>query len=306
MTEAAAPGLGYDHLPGLYRAAERASKASQTSYLRWTRGRLILVVIAAVSGLADVTVKVGGTDLDLLALVAVACFLAALAAEAYLLLSKPDQMWYHGRAIAESVKSLTWRYVMRAEPFAEITDQAADALFRDRLREILAQSPVAGELETEEGQQVTPRMRELRGRPFAARKAIYLSGRVDDQVTWYANKARGARSKASFWRSAMLILEFAGVVFAVLLLIRLLHRSVDGVLAAMIAGAGAWLEVKQFESLATAYNLTARELSMAREDGEVIAAAERWPEYVATTEEAISREHTMWLVRRLGPRFGPA
>src|SRR5690606_15189811 len=30
---------------------------------------------------------------------------------------KPDRIWYNARAVAESVKTLTWRYMMRAEPF---------------------------------------------------------------------------------------------------------------------------------------------------------------------------------------------
>jgi len=304
ITADPAPGLESDDLPALHKNADKSSLDGQSTYLLWTRARLVLVVVAAVTGLFDVTTKINGTKLDALALVAVICFLLALGAEIYLLTSKPDQIWYYGRAIAESVKTLAWRYAMCGQPFASAADQAADSLLLAKLTELVKESPVASDLAPQPGQQITPKMKSLRTADFSARKAAYLTGRVDDQIKWYADKARYNHRRANFWRIMMIILEIAGVVFAVLLLVRVLHVSADGVIAAMIAGAGAWLEVRQFEGLASAYSLTATELSLARDDGEAITAAERWPEYVAETEEAISREHTMWLVRRVGPRLG--
>ena len=127
---------------------------------------------------------------------------------------------------------------------------------------------------------------------------------VELTIRFHGTKANYNRVHARFWRVAMLALEVGGAFAALLVLIRVTSVSVDGVLASIIASAGAWLEVRQFENLASAYNLTATELSLARAEGEAVSAEEGWPDYVGATEDAISREHTMWLVRRVKPRLG--
>jgi hypothetical protein len=291
-------------LPGLYRDADSSSLDGQGKYLRLTRARLLLVVAASIAGLIVLTIKIHGNEYDAFAFFSAIFFLAALVAETYLLLSSPDKTWYHGRAVAESVKTLTWRYVMRSDPFQDVPDDAgANALMMKKLRAIISDSTIAADFEIRSDDYITPKMRELRDADFAARKKAYLVARVDDQVRWYRRKARFNRNRANIWRAVMLGLEVAGLVAAVLLLTKVITTSIDGVVASMVAAAGAWLEVKQFESLANAYNLTATELSLAKADGESITNEAGWPQYVATTEDAISREHTMWRVRRIGLRL---
>lgn len=80
ITADPAPGLESDDLPALYKNADKSSLDGQSAYLLWTRARLVLVVVAAATGLFDVTTKINGTKLDALALVAVICFLLALGA----------------------------------------------------------------------------------------------------------------------------------------------------------------------------------------------------------------------------------
>jgi len=294
-------GLTDDDLPGLYRDADTSSLDGQGKYLFWTRSRLLLVVAASIAGLVDLTIKIRGNEYEAFAFVSAVCFLLAPVSEFYLLISTPDKIWYHGRAVAESVKTLAWRYIMRSDPFHEVPDNAgADALLLKKLRALIRDSPIAADFEIRSDDYITPGMRELRDANFGARKRAYLADRVDDQVKWYRKKAAYDRGRANIWRVIMLGLEVAGFSAALLLLTKVITTSIDGVVASMVAAAGAWLEVKQFESLANAYNLTATELSLAKADGESIASEEDWPQYVATTEDAISREHTMWRVRRIG------
>ena len=49
--------------------------------------------------------------------------------------SKPEQWWYRCRALAESVKTLTWRFMMHATPF-EGDDAKAKMRLRDELHAI--------------------------------------------------------------------------------------------------------------------------------------------------------------------------
>lgn len=292
-------GLQPGDMPAIQRAAEASSGRGQRTYLRWTRARLFLVVIAAAAGIVRITVHINDGRIDIAAAVAVICFVLALVVEIYLLTNKPEQVWYRGRAVAESLKTLSWRYAMRAEPFAG--DEEIVSRFMARIREVVSESSVADELGIAQGQQITERMRLLRSSDFAARKQAYLAGRIDDQIGWYKNKAERNGRLANVWRGVLLLLEFGGIVGALLLLMEVTSVSVDGILASMIAASGAWLEVKQFESLSTAYALTATELQLASEDGVAVTSEQDWSGYVRSAEEAISREHTMWLARRTRP-----
>ncbi|MEO1352240.1 MAG: DUF4231 domain-containing protein [Cyanobacteria bacterium J06635_15] len=56
-------------------------------------------------------------------------FLVTLAILIGLRVKRPDDIWYNGRAVAESVKTRTWRWVMRAEPYSMTNAEAA--LLRD-------------------------------------------------------------------------------------------------------------------------------------------------------------------------------
>jgi hypothetical protein len=192
---------------------------------------------------------------------------------------------------------------MRADPFAfDDSIQEADRRMADRLEDLLAESPIAAELPPVAGENVSERMRALRQSTLGERKLAYIDGRVDDQKTWYINKAGDNRKRAAIWRSLLIIFELAGALWALLVLINVTTLVLDGVLASMIAGAGAWLEVKQFDNLAEAYGLTATELTFVRSDADSVTDEAGWSSYVNSAEQAISREHTMWLARRVKPR----
>ena len=81
------------------------------------------------------------------------------------LASNPVADWHQGRAAAESVKTLCWRYAVCANPFGrQLDDAAVDREFVQRLDEILEQlsglhvMPPA----EQEDEQITPWMRETR------------------------------------------------------------------------------------------------------------------------------------------------
>jgi hypothetical protein len=73
--------------------------------------------------------------------------------------------------------------------------------------------------------------------------------------------------------------------------------DISGVLAAAVAGGAAWLGLRQYSSLASAYSVTAAELGLSYSKLAETVENE-WAAAVADSEEAISREHTMWLASR--------
>jgi hypothetical protein len=174
---------------------------------------------------------------DLSAWVIAAGFLLALISEISAGAHQPERLWYEGRALAESAKTLAWRYAVGAEPFPSSLPAAeADALLHQRLKEI-AQAAEAVPLRSE-GPLVTPAMTALRQAPFDQRKEAYVLGRTDDQRRWYHRKALFNRRASMVWRLAMVVAEVLAVLLAAL---RNFGRwSVDfaGILAAVISAAG--------------------------------------------------------------------
>src|SRR5712664_3239607 len=123
-------------LPPIFHAADKSSLAAQSKFLNALGVRLSGLVAAGAFGLA--TWKAGQTTPDWAGVLAALCFFTAVIVEIYLLKTRPERTWYEGRAAAESVKTLSWRYSVGGEPFniegaAEV--QVAD-LFLARLRSL--------------------------------------------------------------------------------------------------------------------------------------------------------------------------
>jgi hypothetical protein len=146
---------------------------------------------------------------------------------------------------------------------------------------------------------ITPRMDELRQRPFADRRLVYIEGRTLDQSRWYSRKACANRRRANIWRFLLVAAEVAAVSLAVGRVSGAWDVDLAGLLAAVIGAGTAWVAVKQFSPLASAYSVATKELALqATKLGAV--SEEHWPLVAADAEEAISREHTTWIASRTG------
>src|SRR5262249_42627355 len=129
---------------------------------------------------------------------------------------RPEQTWYKCRALAESVKTMTWRYMMKAAPF-----DAADARenFRQHLLEVFkANRETAEKIATDWAAQVqlTNQMETVRSKDLEARKAFYLEHRVHDQNSWYVAKAKANSRAGFFWACCAVIAYGLGALFVLL------------------------------------------------------------------------------------------
>jgi hypothetical protein len=232
---------------------------------------------------------------------AASCFVLALIVEGYLQQAKPERTWYEGRAAAESVKTLSWRYSVGGEPFnigAEPEPTVAE-LFLDQLKGLFE---VIRDLDlvppTSSGQQITQAMRDVRGSSLSDRKALYERARVADQQNWYQRKAAWNKSRASTWTAAMLVIEAVGVVGGILKAVGTFEGDLLGFAGAIVAAMTAWLQTKQHRTLATAYTVTALELASVRSKIAHQNTESDWAKFVNDAEEAFSREHTLWKASR--------
>ncbi|NKE56166.1 DUF4231 domain-containing protein [Lentzea sp. PSKA42] len=281
-----------EHLPGFYHDAEAASRNGQRSTLLLSRIRLLGAVAAAVGGAFKW--QIGG-GVDFWAWVALVGFLVALFAEFLLWVMHPELRWNAGRAVAERVKSLAWRYAVAGDPFP-LSDQKAkkdleasiSAAAAEHRKTLLLTSDNAA------GEQV---MTELRHKPFAERRTVYRENRVRKQLDWYHDKAASNDTKANIARVLLFAGEFVAILFAILRINGAWDVDLSGVMAAAVAGGAAWIGLRQYENLKVAYSAAAGELAEIHR--RLLDTDEsEWPTMVAEAEAVISNEHAAWLASR--------
>ncbi|WP_336030567.1 DUF4231 domain-containing protein [Geodermatophilus sp. FMUSA9-8] len=287
--------LSDDDHPALFRAADRLALGAQRSAVRRNFGYLTLVIVAAIGGVVDISVR--GDSLHLGGVISVIAFLGALLLGLATASKQPERQWYQGRAVAESVKSLAWCYAVGGEPFP-VSRGDADALLVDRFRQILTEVSELNLSEVSDTRQISTKMRSLRTAALEQRRAAYMHGRVEDQCGWYSRKAKVNRRRGNQWAAAAAIASTLGIVAGLLRSVNALDVDLLGVLAAVAAGFSSWMQFRQHRTLSTSYALAAQDLGLVRDAAPTMPDEETWAGFVGDAEDAISREHTVWLARK--------
>lgn len=285
--------MNEENFPALYRSANELSLESQTHFFHALKLHLVLLVVAAILSIVSIP-HWSIAALQLLAL------LGALSCSIYLFGKRPDRYWYAGRAVAESIKTITWRYVCRAEPF-QGDNASARSDFQRRLKAIVDQNKDVAQSLTNhlDAPQVTDVMTEMRTRSLDERKATYAGSRIKDQLTWYAKKASFNKktSNAFFW--ALIGTNGVAVLCAIL---RITFVDVPfwptDIFVATAASLLSWMQAKRFSELAASYALAAHEIGLIRERSLASNTDEAFSLFVGDAENAFSREHTQWVARQ--------
>jgi hypothetical protein len=279
--------------PALYRSADELSLASQRHFFRALKLHLVLLVIAAALSIANIP-HWAVAACQLVAL------LGALSCSIYLFSEHPDRYWYAGRAVAESIKTITWRYVCRAEPFHG-GDTTARCDFQQKLKAIVDQNKDVAQALTNhlDAPQITQAMTQMRAAPLEDRKSTYATSRIKDQLTWYAKKASFNKrtSNGFFW--ALIVTNSVAVICAILR-IKFVYVPFwpTDVFIAAAASLLSWMQARRFSELASSYALAAHEIGLIREQAFSPNTDEAFSQFVGDAENAFSREHTQWVARR--------
>ena len=280
-------------LPSIHDAASEASLNGQHIYMALNGGRLLSLLVAAVASAAGL----GAIARDSVGVLVLIAFVIAATTELLLISMQPERDWYAGRAVAESTKTLAWRFAVQGEPFGpSLADDEARSLLRTRVAEVLARGKDRINVGTGDAV-ATESMSTLRNARFEVRRSVYISCRTQDQQKWYSSKAKMNQRRATVGRIILLSGEVVGVAAAAYSIGRGMAVDSAGIVAAVVAAGAAWLALKQHSQLTSAYRVAAGELAI-QSDLLRHVVEEDWPQAVADAEEAISREHTMWLATR--------
>lgn len=280
--------------PALYHSANQASVDAQNAFWWTIRAEYILLFFVAVLSSTRDLFGLSPIVITLLLVILGGLFV-------FKVYKKLDQDWYRCRALAESVKTSTWRFAMRSHPFNDAFNiEQPKAEFRNLLRDILKANRHLGEkLQNVETEQVTASMLAIRELPLEERLAHYVENRIDDQRKWYSQKSSANRKALRIW-------IVATVAIYVLAAISLNSNDLGfgwakygfDPLVVVVTSAIGWVQMKRHSELMASYNLTAHEIGIIRGNSDAISSEEDLSDFVNEAELAFSREHTQWVARR--------
>lgn len=291
--------MSEDSYPSLYRCADVASLAAQGTYVRFQRVYLGSLVLG--SGTSAFT-AIGSQSVNAylytgLAVVLVVGLLILWAMRA----RQDDKIWFDGRAVAESVKTATWRFMMRTQPFHD--DSSAEGLFLANLKEAREARPHLGRhlaaAMSADGSAITDVMKGKRSSSLEERRDFYASARIRDQKAWYAKKAKSNADAGARWFWAIALLQ---VVIVALAIVQAASAGLGinpiPIVTTSSAAMVAWSHLKRHDELAQSYALAAQELEEIATIASNQISEDTFSQLVEQAEDSISREHTMWCARR--------
>ncbi|CDZ31022.1 DUF4231 domain-containing protein [Neorhizobium galegae] len=281
--------------PTLFESADAASNRSQWWFLALVRLEYGLLLITAFFSL-------GWSDTREYYAAYAIVFALSMIVMAYRSTRKPERTWYQARALSESVKTLSWRFAMRAEPFDDTKSSDARRDFRRLLGTVLkANQSISDALSglKADGEQLPSAMQDMREKKLEERRAYYLRYRIADQRAWYQKKAQSNGAAAKRWLVISCLAYGIGLFF---ILTRVIDPSAAGwptePLVVFASAAIGWTQIKKFNELAAAYTLTAQEIGLTQSLIEDAKTAGEFSAAVNEAELAFSREHTQWAARQ--------
>lgn len=288
------------YFPGLYQASDKASLTAQSTYKNIIAFDLLTMIIA--SALAIYNYQ--STDPKLVVYIISGFFLlTALVLTIIVKTKKYEDVWYQGRALAESCKTLTWRFMTCSESFEIEKDlEEVKIAFVKRLKELGSEFKDLNSslnAKTLTLPNISNEMLNVRNLSMEQRKQYYIQYRIEDQKQWYATKAEFNKDKYNFWFFVIIIAQTIALICSIYLIKNPSSNwNFVGLFTTISACGLSWLQLKQHQELKQAYTTAAQELNFILDDASKVDSEQKLSKFVLDSENAISREHTLWLAQK--------
>ena len=292
--------------PPIVGAAENLASGAQSRYFWTTRADLLLLVAAASMIVFFVLAedRLWDTNQGRNQLFRLAMPLLLGGSFAAKILNRKrdvEGQWIQARAVAERVKSLSWRYAMHVSPFTDgLSATESDAAFEEQVVHLagaLASSAEGSETGPWQNVRVTTSMRDLRNLETGLRQQIYLRDRLVDQVDWYTRRAIRSKRASRRWYQRSVTIKALSLIAAILAVFWLPVAVFVGFGTTLGASALAASKLGRHEEVQRRYAQAGSELTLLRAriaeatDNASLAAG------VEAAENVISREHAIWIGR---------
>lgn len=282
-----------DLLPALYESADKIAKDSQSVFC-WLFGMNLVFLTIAVALSVFYVASVEFIYCQILVL------FASLGITVLLGYQLPEKTWYGGRALAESTKTMAWRFMMKAEPF-NIDDTKSSELFLGKLKKLIKDNKeiTSKSVASLGEQEITDEMKSVRASKMADRKAFYLNNRIINQLDWYKSKSAFNQKRAQQFFCLIILVTLLAIAFSIF---RISNPTAEqwptdvyiGIASALLG----WNQAKKFRELSASYAQTAYEISLIKAQATQVRTEKAFSIFVSDAENAFSREHVQWLARR--------
>jgi hypothetical protein len=286
--------------PGLYQASDAASMQAQKNYKNIIAYDLVSMIVAsalAIYNYQDTEPKLW------IYIISGVLLLVSFTLTLVIRIKKFEDIWYQGRALAESCKTLTWRFIICSESFEiDIEKEKVKEKFIARLREFSNEFKELNEslnAKTIVLPIITDKMWEIRNLNTLERKDFYIINRINDQKDWYATKAEFNKKKYNNWFLVIISSQLIAILsIGYLIKCPESNWNLVGFFTTISASALSWLQLKQHQELKQAYTTAAQELNFIQASFGKVNSDLELAEFVLDSENAISREHTLWLAQK--------
>ncbi|WEV68911.1 DUF4231 domain-containing protein [Bifidobacterium sp. ESL0775] len=286
----------FDIFPPVFHHADEESAKEQKKYHISLGIELVAVIVVPLAEF----LKRFSNEFEWFSFIAL---LFLICAAIYRFVEKPEQKWYVLRAFAESLKTLSWKFVMHAEPF-NVDDQGAESLYRERVKKLMdseSNKDVISFLPDPNNHGIIRNsMKDFRNKTDSERQDLYLQKRIDEQESWYQYKARRNQISSSVSFGILIFI----ISIALALVMKNLFCNINDAnlpLEVLITAAVSlitWTESKRFSELAKSYRVTANDIDFVRDGFEQTVKRDGISSTVADAEQAFSREHAEWISRK--------
>jgi hypothetical protein len=281
--------------PALFRSASNISAKYQKRYFCYKKLYLGLLILGTILPFLSSLCSI----INVFSLLG---FVASLIVFIIAKLDKPEQLWYNGRAVAESVKTRTWRWMMQVEPYQDIKDDIKRRnTFQEDLKQILQDNTVifkklaVGE-SFNDNIIFTKLMDCIYQKEWKDKLKFYKKYRIEDKYNWYCEKTKQNKHCNNIY--------FGIIIVLYILIIILMGFNIRcpsqwypiGILSIMASTFITWIQAKRYNELHDSYALTTYDISLfAKED----INEKDFSNYVINSENAFSREHAQWYAKKL-------
>jgi SMODS and SLOG-associating 2TM effector domain 1/SMODS and SLOG-associating 2TM effector domain 3 len=288
-----------------FTQSDTISVNSQKKYMRAFKGTIIPLIVAA--GINCITSLISENFKMLILILNIGIIISIIISIFYSIvvhLSKLQKFWYEGRAVAESIKTMSWKYLNCVTPFENDQDsKKVENQFINDLRYILeTYHEILEHINCSNKHDpviITTEMKEFRKIAWVDKKDIYLNQRIKKQRDWYLSKTKINSTHKNKWFAVAVILQVLSLL-SIFYVVE--NSSVSSNLVGFFASAStsivSWIQVKRYQELQQAYSTTALELDIIYHQGTQIEFEDDFLKFVEDAEKAISREHTLWIARR--------
>lgn len=284
--------------PSLYDFTNKRSASYQRKYFFLLRFEYCILICSAVNAFVNYKEKY---------VVALILFSTLMLLMVLNLKKKSEQEWYKYRAITESIKTVSWKFSMRAEPFNDESEARNIESLSKYLEDIVGGSEfISKSIDPKKIDEstITDDMKKIRLLTFEQRRDVYVDGRITDQRDWYVAKAQFNKDAGKKWNIGMFC------IYAVAFLCCLFNASISepnnaipiSVLTTVASSLVGWIQVKRYSELSASYLLTAHEIGVIKEQASYISSENDFSSFIRDAETAFSREHTQWIARRVANR----